>query len=206
MLHPWLGVQSELWYLSYARPTAMWDLRCVCNLHHSSLQCWILNPLNKTRDQTSILMDLRFVNRWARKGTPKPTNLNVNLGIPIVAHWKWIWLVTMRLCVPSLASLSGVRIQHCLELWCRSQILLGSHIAVVVVLAVSCTSDSNPSLGTSICWCDSKKKSKKIVNLFQSTLTDTPRIMFDWISRQYGQDKLTWKINHHMPLKIYWKK
>ena len=28
----------------------------VCNLHHSSWQHWILNPLSKARDQTHILM------------------------------------------------------------------------------------------------------------------------------------------------------
>ena len=27
------------------------------NLHHSSQQCWILNPLSETRDQTCILMN-----------------------------------------------------------------------------------------------------------------------------------------------------
>ena len=27
------------------------------NLHHSSWQCWFLNPLSKARDQTHILMD-----------------------------------------------------------------------------------------------------------------------------------------------------
>ena len=34
---------------------------------------------------------------------------------------------------PSLASLSGLGIWHCLELWCRSQMQLGSHVAVAVV-------------------------------------------------------------------------
>ena len=32
-----------------------------------------------------------------------------------------------------LASLSGLRIWHCLELWCRFQVQLGSYIAVAVV-------------------------------------------------------------------------
>ena len=35
--------------------------------------------------------------------------------------------------VQSLASLSGLRIQHCCELWYRSQMQLRSHIAVAVV-------------------------------------------------------------------------
>ena len=43
-----------------------------------------------------------------------------------------IRLVTMRLCVPSLASLSGLRIQHSCELWCRLQTWLGSGVAVAV--------------------------------------------------------------------------
>ena len=30
---------------------------CVCDLHHSSRQRLILNPLNESRDQTCILMD-----------------------------------------------------------------------------------------------------------------------------------------------------
>ena len=30
---------------------------CVCNLHHSSRKCWILNPLSEARDQTCVLMD-----------------------------------------------------------------------------------------------------------------------------------------------------
>ena len=37
-------------------------------------------------------------------------------GVPIVAQWKRIQLGTMRLQVRSLASLSGLRIQHCHEL------------------------------------------------------------------------------------------
>ena len=33
----------------------------------------------------------------------------------------------------SLASLSGLRIQHCLELWCRLRMRLGSCISVAMV-------------------------------------------------------------------------
>ena len=43
----------------------------------------------------------------------------------------------MRLRVPSLASLSGLRIQRCHELWCRSQTRLGSHVAVAVARLVA---------------------------------------------------------------------
>ena len=44
----------------------------------------------------------------------------LNAGVPVVAQWKRIQLGTMKLQVRSLASLSGLRIWHCCELWCRS--------------------------------------------------------------------------------------
>ena len=50
-LHQWhmevprLGVELELQPLAYATATAMQDPSHVCNLHHSSWQCQILNPL-----------------------------------------------------------------------------------------------------------------------------------------------------------------
>ena len=52
---------------------------------------------------------------------------------------------------PSLALLRYLRIQCCHELWCRSKMQLGSCIALAVVEACSCSSDSTPSLETSIC-------------------------------------------------------
>ena len=51
---PRLRVESEL---TYTTATAMPDLSHVCELHHSSWQCWILNPLSEARDRTYILMD-----------------------------------------------------------------------------------------------------------------------------------------------------
>ena len=54
---PTLGIKSELQLLAYTTATAAWDPSHVCNLHHSSWQCWIPNPLSKTRDWTCILMD-----------------------------------------------------------------------------------------------------------------------------------------------------
>ena len=40
-----------------ATATATPDASCIFDLHHSSWQRWILNPLNKARDQTRNLMD-----------------------------------------------------------------------------------------------------------------------------------------------------
>ena len=82
-------------------------------------------------------------------------------GVPVVAQWKRIWLVSMRIWVRSLALLSGSNIQHCRELWCRSQTQLRSCVAVAVALAGSYSSNSTPRLGTSICHtCGPKNKTK----------------------------------------------
>ena len=61
--HPWhmdvprLGVQSELQLLAYATVTATRDPSRICDLHCSSWQCQILNPLSKGRDRTHVLID-----------------------------------------------------------------------------------------------------------------------------------------------------
>ena len=74
---------------------------------------------------------------------------------------KRIPLRTMRLPVHSLASLSGLRIRSCRELWCRSQMWLRSHVALAVAWAGSYSSDSTPSLRTSICRRYGRKSKKK---------------------------------------------
>ena len=61
----------------------------------------------------------------------------------------------------SLASLSGLRIQFCSELRYMLQMQLGSCVAVAVVEAGSCSSDSAPSLGASTCCGYGPKKKKK---------------------------------------------
>ena len=54
---PKLGVRWELQLPAYTTATATRDPSCICNLHHNSWQCWILNPQSKARDWTSVLMD-----------------------------------------------------------------------------------------------------------------------------------------------------
>ena len=55
-LHAWhmelprLEAELELQLLAYATAMATPDLSLVCDLHHSSQQGWILNPLSKARD------------------------------------------------------------------------------------------------------------------------------------------------------------
>ena len=55
-LHLWhmevpnLGVESELQLPAYTTVTATWDPSLIHDLHHSSQQCLILNPLSEARD------------------------------------------------------------------------------------------------------------------------------------------------------------
>ena len=69
---PRLGVESELQLLAYATATATQDLKCGYDLHHSSWQHWILNPLSRARDQTQVLMDTSQVgNPMSHSGNAK---------------------------------------------------------------------------------------------------------------------------------------
>ena len=86
-LHSWhmevprLGAESELQLLAYTTATATSYSSWVCDLHHSSSQHRILNPLSKARDQTGILTDtskIRF--RCATMGTPHFAFLIWNSG------------------------------------------------------------------------------------------------------------------------------
>ena len=47
---PRLRVESELQLLAYTTATVTRDPSCICNLHHSSWQRWILVPLSEARD------------------------------------------------------------------------------------------------------------------------------------------------------------
>ena len=68
---PRLGVELRLQLPAYATATATQDPRSVCNLHHSSRQYQILNPLGKAKDRTCIRIDTSWVHyRWAMAGTP----------------------------------------------------------------------------------------------------------------------------------------
>ena len=60
---PRLEVKSELQLLAYATATAMPDLSCLYDLHHSSWQHRILDPLSKARiEPSSSWILVRFVN------------------------------------------------------------------------------------------------------------------------------------------------
>ena len=77
---PRLGVESELQLPVYTTDTATWDLNHVCNLHHSTWQHGILNPLSKASDQIHVLMDTGgFLNHWATTGTSTLYNFDTNI-------------------------------------------------------------------------------------------------------------------------------
>ena len=83
------------------------------------------------------------------------------LGVPVMAQWVTIQLAPMRIWVPFPASISGLRIWHYGKLRSRSQMGLRSLVAVAGAQAGSRSSNSTPSLGTSICHRGSPKKQKK---------------------------------------------
>ena len=75
--HPWhmevprLGFKSKLQLPAYTTAAATPDLSRICDLHHSSQQRRILNPLSKARDRTCHLMvPSRICFRCATTGTP----------------------------------------------------------------------------------------------------------------------------------------
>ena len=70
----------------------------------------------------------------------------------------------MRMQVRLLASLSGLRIRCCHELWHRLQMRLGSRVSVAVVQVPCYSSDLIPSLRTSIYHRCGPKKTKKQKN------------------------------------------
>ena len=75
--HPWhmevpkLGFESELQMPAYATATAAPDLSHICDLHHSSWQCRILNPLSEARDRTgNLLVPSQICHHGTMTGTP----------------------------------------------------------------------------------------------------------------------------------------
>ena len=68
---PRLEVELELQLAAYTTAIATTDPSRVCDLHHSSWQRQILNPLSEARYQTHILINnSRVCFGWATVGTP----------------------------------------------------------------------------------------------------------------------------------------
>ena len=86
---PRLGVKSELQLLAYTTATAMPDPSRIFDIHHSSRQCQIPDPLNEARDRTCILMDPSWIRfHCATTGTPKKLliTLDANKSKQISGH------------------------------------------------------------------------------------------------------------------------
>ena len=69
---PGLGLKSELQLPADAAAIATWDPSHICDLHYSLCQLQILNPLNKARDGTRILVDTSWgLNLLVHNGNSK---------------------------------------------------------------------------------------------------------------------------------------
>ena len=97
--HPWhmevprLGVESELQLLAYITVTATRDPGHVCDLHQSSRQCWILNPLSRTRDWNHILMDTSQVHNPLSYNWNSPNSIlykSLALLVEFVSFVQWV--------------------------------------------------------------------------------------------------------------------
>ena len=72
---PRLEIELELQLPAYATATATPDPSPICDLHRSSWQHWILNPLSEARDQTCILMDTsQVLNLLSHNGNSASTS------------------------------------------------------------------------------------------------------------------------------------
>ena len=68
---PRLRVKSELQLLATVTATETQDPSRICDLHHSSTQRWILQPLSEARDGMHILTDSsQLGNLLSRERTP----------------------------------------------------------------------------------------------------------------------------------------
>ena len=54
---PRLGFGLELQLPAYTTATATLGPSCTCDLHHSSWQRWILNPLSEARERNHFVVD-----------------------------------------------------------------------------------------------------------------------------------------------------
>ena len=86
-----LGVQMELQLVTYTTATVTSHPSCICNLHHSSWQRWMLNPLSRARDQTyNLMVPTRIHFRCTMAGTLRIQVLNTHLCFHMCTYIKKI--------------------------------------------------------------------------------------------------------------------
>ena len=89
-----IGVESSQSFSCLLTPvTAIRDWSHICDLHHNSQKCQVLNPLGKARDQTWVLMDTTCVcNPWSHSDySPK------QLLCSKIVSTKWKWKATQKI-------------------------------------------------------------------------------------------------------------
>ena len=117
------------------------------NTHPASLHQPILVQTSSTSAQTAPLPQVR--QHFLKKKT---------LEVPLVTPQKQTRLVSMRMQVQFLVSLSGLWFWHYHKLQCRLQTWFGLALLWLWHGAGSCSSDSIPSLGISTCHSAALKK------------------------------------------------
>ena len=127
-----------------------------------------------------MLFILESQGEWGRRvGRSREMSLASWWSSPFGSEALEPYIVSVRMRVPSLAPLSGLRIRPCCKLSWRSQMWLWSGVAVAVGQA-SCSSDLTPSLGTSIChWCGPKKekrRKKKKLSYLEMSQNEVPKL------------------------------
>ena len=107
---PRLGVKSELQLQAYTTATATPDPSCICNLHHSSGQHRILNPLSEVRDGTCILMDTSWVhNPLSPKGTPSSFSILIFAQHSLQIETEYLFSLPSRGSQAKVTNKSGSR-------------------------------------------------------------------------------------------------
>uniref|UniRef100_A0A8D0ZUG5 Kazal-like domain-containing protein n=1 Tax=Sus scrofa TaxID=9823 RepID=A0A8D0ZUG5_PIG len=92
------GVESELQLPAYATATATPDLSLICDLHHSSRQHRLLNPLSKARDQTcNLTVPSQIHFRCTTRGTPLFFTESGTSVSEIISHGE-LFLLTYCAC------------------------------------------------------------------------------------------------------------
>ena len=149
------------WPTAQPDPSCTCNLHCICNLHHSSQQCQIPNPLSKARDGSSWIL-VRFISTEPQWELPQIWKLIY--WVLIVAQWLrtqhsvhedagLIPGLAQRVKEPILSQTKAY-VEGAAQIW---------HCCGCGIVP-SCSSNSTPSLGTSICHrCGLKMKKKKII-------------------------------------------
>ena len=122
---PRLGVESELQLPAYTTAIAMRYPSHVFDLHHSSQQRQILNPLIKARGRTHILIDTSWIRfRWAMIETPRW----------LFCPTSWIWHSPQRAGTTESSVLTSccvmTQCSHLVSIWTMQSLLsaFGLHL------------------------------------------------------------------------------